>query len=158
MPGPHPKDPSVRARTNKTATRAVLRHRLKGVKAPPVPPLPDGVLWRPQVEDWWKRAFSSPMSDEWDTADVDAMYMAAALLQSFWDPECGSDARVRITTQVVKIMGECGLTPMARRRLQWQIEQGESASDRTAARRTAAAKAAKGAVSAAKDPREARRA
>ena len=133
MPGPDPKNPAVRARRNRVSTNRTLR----GVGSSKVPALPSDVVWRKPVVEWWGRAFSSPMSDEWTVADVDSMYMAAALLQSFWDPECGVDLRVRITGQVVRILGECGLTPMARRRLQWQVEQGEEASAKTSARRSA---------------------
>jgi hypothetical protein len=149
MKGPAPKNPSVRARTNRAATQSILR----AVKNPKIPPLPDGTDWSVAVQDWWRRAWSSPMCEEWTESDVDALYVAASLMQAFWDPDTSLTFRIRAASEVRQVLGECGLTPMARRRLQWQIEQGEEAAVRTSARRAAR----KPRVAAAADVRERRR-
>ena len=80
------KHPSVRARTNRTAVNTVLRP----VAKPKVPALPDHTDWSVAVQDWWGRAWSSPMSEEWVESDVDAMFMAASLMEQFCDPYTSS--------------------------------------------------------------------
>lgn len=60
-----PKDPSLRARRNTTTTRAVLKARTN----PTIPELPKG-RWHQQVQDWWTRAWSSPMVPEWTESDM----------------------------------------------------------------------------------------
>jgi hypothetical protein len=147
-----PKDPSVRARRNKTTTRAVLKPQIN----PKVPPLPTGVRWHPQVQAWWKRAWSSPMVPEWTESDVDALYLAARLQQQFWDPECSPNVCRGLAGEIRQLLAQCGLTPMSRRSLQWEIQRVEEGEDRAAARRAGKAPAKKAAAKVA-DPRAARR-
>lgn len=132
------KDPSVRARRNKTATRAVLKPQTN----PKVPALPTGTRWYPQVRDWWKRAWSSPMVPEWTESDVDALYLAARLMQQFWDPECSPNVCRGLAGEIRQLLTQCGLTPMARRSLQWEIERAEAAQESTTRRRANKAPAA----------------
>ena len=149
----HAKDPSVRARRNKATTRAVLTPQTN----PKVPPLPKGTCWFPQVRDWWKRAWSSPMKPEWTDSDVDALYLAAKLQQQFWDPETSANVCRALAGEIRQLMCQCGLTPMSRRSLQWEVERAESAQESTAKRRagrSAPAAATKAASPA--DPRKRR--
>lgn len=125
------KDSSVRARRNKTSTRA----RLKAVENPEIPDLPPGSRWYPQVSDWWTRAWSSPMVPEWTESDIDTMYLAAKLMQQFWKPATSASTCKALAGEIRQLLAQCGLTPMARRSLQWEIERGEEAAQRTAARR-----------------------
>jgi hypothetical protein len=147
----HAKDPSVRARRNKTTTRAVLKPQTN----PKVPPLPKGIRWYPQVRDWWKRAWSSPMKPEWTESDVDALYLAAKLQQQFWDPDTTPNVCRALAGEIRQLFSQCGLTPMSRRSLQWEIERAESAQAATNARRAGTAPAKKAAAKAAPptDPR-----
>lgn len=149
----HSKDPSVRARRNKTTTRAVLK---PAPKNPRIPALPTHIKWYPVVRDWWKRAWSSPMVPEWTDSDRDALYLAAGLMQQFWDPETPASSRTSTAGEVRQIMCQCGLTPMSRRSLQWEVERAESAQESTAKRRAGKAAAAKKTPAKA-DPRVARR-
>lgn len=130
---PQPKPASTRVRRNKTTTRAVLRP----VKNPKVPPLPAHLTWYPAVRDWWKRAWSSPMVPEWTESDKDAMFLAARLMQQFWDPETTASSRVSTAGEIRQLLSQCGLTPMSRRSLQWEIERAEAAQESTARRRAA---------------------
>lgn len=149
MPGPNAKDPSVRARRNKTSTRAVLR---PAPKNPRIPPLPTGVRWHAQVRDWWKRTWSSPMVPEWTESDVDALYLAAKLMHQFWDAETGASVCKQLAGEIRQILGQCGLTPMSRRSLQWEVERVEQAKETRAAAKKAPAKKTAAAKRAA-DPR-----
>jgi hypothetical protein len=128
------KDPSIRARRNKTTTRATLTPQTN----PKVPPLPTGTRWYPQVRDWWKRAWSSPMVPEWTESDVDALYLAAKLQQQFWDPETTPNVCRALASEIRQLLAQCGLTPMSRRALQWEIERAEAAQENTTRRRAGA--------------------
>ena len=132
---PKPKDPSLVARRNKTSTRAVLTPQSN----PKVPPLPKGIRWHQQVRDWWKRAWSSPMVPEWTESDIDALYMAARLMQMLWADDATPNEAKGLAGEIRQLLAQCGLTPMSRRSLQWEIERGESAAESTAQRRTKAA-------------------
>lgn len=117
MPGPSAVDPSVRARRNKSTTKATLKKQSN----PKIPPLPAGIEWRDAVRDWWKRAWSSPMRSEWDDSDVDLLYVAAKLWQEFWDPEIKPRDAKQLAGEIRLIEMQLGKTPMARRSLQWQL-------------------------------------
>jgi hypothetical protein len=152
---PQPKHPSVRARRNKTSTRAVL----KRVENPQIPPLPKGPRWYAQVQDWWTRAWSSPMVPEWTESDVDTMYLAAKLMQQFWKPDTSPTACKALAGEIRQLLAQCGLTPMSRRSLQWEIERAEEAQEKTKARRAGNSGSANKtpAVSKRPDPRTNRR-
>lgn len=147
---PAAKDPTLRARRNKTTTRATLTER-KNAK---IPPLPAGRRWHKQVSDWWKRAWSSPMVPEWTESDIDALYMAARLMQMLWE-DCTPGEAKSLAGEIRQLLAQCGLTPMSRRSLQWEIDRGEAASEATEKRRAGRSAPAKKAP-AKPDPRVAR--
>lgn len=126
------KPASTRARRNKTSTRALL----SAVPNPDIPNLPGHTEWHEPVRQWWNRAWSSPMAPEWTDADQDAMFLAARLMQQFWDDETRAAARVQTATEIRHVLMQCGLTPLSRRSLQWEIEKAESAQERTEQRRS----------------------
>lgn len=138
MPPP-PKEPSLRARRNKTTTRAVLTAR-KGAK---VPPLPKGTRWYPEVRAWWTRTWKSEMTGEWADSDTDGMYLALKLMQAFWDPDTSPNVCRALAGEIRQLLAQYGLTPMARRSLQWEIDRGEAAAETTAQRRAGKAAPAK---------------
>lgn len=132
MPGPAPKHPSVRARTNKTSTRATLS-TVHDVKAPPLPER----LWHEQTLLWWRDIWASPMAPEYDESDHHGLFALAVLVDDFWttlDMKLRKDLAAEIRQQ-----RQCfGLTPIDRRRLQWEIERVDEAQDRGERRRAAA--------------------
>lgn len=66
------------------------------------------------------------MAHEYLDADVHGLYRLAVLVDQFWaDPSPVLAAEIRLEQQCF------GLTPIDRRRLQWEIERGESAAIRT---------------------------
>jgi hypothetical protein len=125
------KPASTRARRNKTTTRAVL----SAVANPEIPELPGHTSWHEPVQDWWDRAWSSPMAPEWTDSDQDAMFLAARLMQQFWDDETRAAARVQTATEIRHVLMQCGLTPMSQRSLQWEIEKVDEAQTRGEQRR-----------------------
>jgi hypothetical protein len=144
---PLPKNPATRQRRNKHSTA----RKLGGLPADVVaPPLPEGREWRAETQAWWADVWASPMAGEFvdGRADIHGLFVLAVLVDDFWKkPTTMLAAEIRLQRQCF------GLTPIDRRRLQWEIERGEEASDRTRRRRSAPAPkpAADGGVPA--DPR-----
>lgn len=126
MPQPL-KHESVRARRNKSSTASVLA-TTHDVQAPT---LPADIAWHPLTTVWWEDLWASPMAPEYDYSDVHGLFMLAALMNQFWEsPNAALAAEIRLQRQAY------GLSPLDRRRLQWSIEQGEEAAEKTAKRKT----------------------
>lgn len=82
---------------------------------------------------WWADLWRSPMAPEYDQSDIHGLYMLAALIDSFWtSPSKELAAEIRLQRQ------SFGLSPIDRRRLQWEIERTDEAQDKGRRRRSAA--------------------
>jgi hypothetical protein len=154
MRGPLPKPAHLRQRVNRAATRATLPS-VEASARNKVPPLykRDKVTerWHPRVVAWWSAIWKSPMASEWLEADVlGLVYRTAELQQDFWVAD-EAQGRVAVETRIAKNEERLGLSPIDRRRLQWEIEKGDQAAERTQRRK--AIKQVEG-----KDPREVLRA
>ena len=144
MPGPLPKDPSVRARRNKTSTAAKLPLDGPGVEAPYLPPRiveVDGEQreagWHPLALQLWEDVWASPMVPEFLTADVHGLYVLVALTDAYWRRmEAGQvSGAAELSKEIRQQRMAYGLTPIDRRRLQWEVEKAEDASDKGRRRR-----------------------
>lgn len=133
MSGPIPKDPSVRARRNKTSTAATLRADAAIV----APELPAGVDWHPLTVEWWRDLWASPMAPEYVEADRHGMFRVAMLVNDFWCAETPKE-RAELQVRLEKGDADFGTNPMARRRLQWEIERTEDAVAKGSKRRASA--------------------
>lgn len=123
-----PKDPALRRRRNRTTTARTISV-VPGLKPPA---LPKGYDWRPETVAWWKAVWKSPMAGELEPSDVHELHLLAALVDRFWrNPSKDMAAEIRLQRQCF------GLTPIDRRRLQWEVEKAESAQSRAKTRRTA---------------------
>lgn len=145
MPGPAPKDPSLRARRNKTSTAATLRVVEPANAAPARHALPervdeDGapVEWHARAVDWWERAWASPMAAEWLDADVPGLELVAELWDEFYKATSPS-LRIKLSAELRSQERRFGLAPMDRRTLQWEVERAEDAQDKGRRRRVQAA-------------------
>lgn len=151
-PGPNAKDPSVRARRNVTSTRSVLE------KPDPddvvVPPLPATIEWYPEVVAWWDDLWVSEPRGEWIDADIHLLYVAARLYQMMLDPATKATAAKALAGEYRQILVQFGLTPMARRSLQWEVPRPPE-DDKSAppARKPAVKTRAQKAAAAKADPR-----
>lgn len=136
MPGPAPKHPSARQRRNRTSTAATLVADPK-LKAPRLPERE----WHEQTLAWWGDVWSSPMAPEYDESDHHGLFALAMLVDDFWSTQ---DAKLRKDLAAeIRQQRQCfGLTPIDRRRLQWEIEKADEAQDRGRKRRSAAPKPA----------------
>jgi hypothetical protein len=130
MPSPIPKSAATRQRRNKTSTH----RQLEAVHDVEAPKLPTGVKWHKQTRAWWKDVWASPMAPEFDESDIHGLYLLAVLVDGFWhNPSKEQAAEIRLQRQCF------GLTPIDRRRLQWEIDRGDSAASKTRKRREAQA-------------------
>lgn len=130
MPGPTPKRPELRQRRNKKTTRATFTREAGPRKRAPSLPKRDGKTWHKLTRAWWSDLWHSPMADEYLRVDEHALFRLAALIDLFWsDPSKELAAEIRLEQQAF------GITPLDRRRLEWSIEQVETAQQRNASRR-----------------------
>ncbi|GIH70331.1 phage terminase small subunit [Sphaerimonospora thailandensis] len=142
---PIPKPAGMRQRRNRAATSAKLQADPK-LKAPNLPELPDR-LWHPMTLAWWADVWRSPMAPEYDESDRHGLFLLAVLVDDFWvKPSKDLAAEIRLQRQ------SFGLSPIDRRRLQWEIDRGDEATERTRKRRAAPA-ARKGSDGKPVDPR-----
>ena len=149
MRGPAPKPAHLRQRKNRTSTHATLPSVEDAAKneVPELYKRPETENWHPRVTAWWNAIWKSPMAGEWLESDVVGLvYRTAELQQDFWKAG-DATGRVAVETRIAKNEERLGLSPIDRRRLQWEIEKGDQASERTETRK--ARKAVAG-----KDPRE----
>lgn len=140
MPGPPPKSPGMRQRRNKTSTRATLPPEESPllpsaddevIDGEPVerviPPLPPRGRrkWHALTLLWWEDVWASPMATEFLRADLHGLYILADLVDQYWKkPSTKLAGEIRQQRQCF------GLTPIDRRRLQWEVDRGEEAEDR----------------------------
>lgn len=123
-----PKHPSTRARRNKVAGARTLS-AVHDVETPDLPEI-DDVEWHDMTVWWWDDIWSSPMAPEYDESDIHGLFMLAMLVNAFWsEPSTTLMSEIRLQGQ------RFGLSPIDRRRLQWEIEQGEKAEESTRQRR-----------------------
>ena len=120
MPGPLPKDSSIRQRRNKATTRAMLpAEHLPRKRAPAFPKHPDGYpVWHDEAIRWWKSVWSSPMRHEYLRGDEPALFRLLLLVDTFWRTR-----NLAVQREIRLMEREFGLTPYSRRRLEWQVAQ-----------------------------------
>ena len=130
MPGPLPKDPKIRRRTNRSPTRATFEDD-GNARPKRKPDLPKNLEWHSMTRRWWDDLWASPMRDEFLRVDVHGLFRLAVLIDRFWRGETDLSAEIRLQGQLF------GLTPIDRRRLQWEVARGEEAEERRTRRKPA---------------------
>ena len=117
MPGPPPKPASQRRRRNKAPAVVKLANRQPGKP----PSLPKG--FSPAARKWWATVWASPMAVLWLEADVPSLVRLAALVELADSGEMAP----QVLAEIRQLEDRFGLSPLARRRLQWELEQGAEA-------------------------------
>jgi len=127
MPGPAPKKPKLRQRRNKDVTARIFQEKKPITNIPELPKRRR--KWREETIAWWKDIWESPMAPEFIQSDIHQLYILADLIDQYWrDQAKGKGASPALATEI-RLQRQCfGLTPIDRRRLQWEIEKGEAAS------------------------------
>lgn len=87
------------------------------------------------VIEWWETVWRSPMASEFLDADMrGGLYLLAELYQRRWTSEDTKEIR-EIAAEIRQQEVRFGLSPIDRRRLQWEVEKAESAVEKTQTRR-----------------------
>ena len=139
MPGPVSKPKAERRnRTQRVGARVLHAVAAGDVVAPS---LPDRV-WHPLVLSWWADIWLSPMAPEWQASDVHGLFELAGVMDRFWravdDPDATPGSITGLAMQLRQGRQQYGLSPLDRRRLEWEIDRGDGATDRTAKRKALA--------------------
>jgi hypothetical protein len=137
MKGPVPKNPRTRRRQNKIAGASVLQLLPpEKVKVPPLPRRSDRrPQWTERTREWWREIWASPMTSEWLESDRGGLLILADLLDLFWRAD-STTAKVQLAGEI-RLQGQrYGLSPLDRRRLQWEVARGEEAQRRTERRQS----------------------
>jgi hypothetical protein len=92
---------------------------------------------------WWRDVWSSPMAPEYDDSDKHGLYVLAMLVEDFWRADT-MDWRQKLAAELRQQGQRFGLSPIDRRRLQWEIERTQEAQDKAERRRSQPAKAVAG--------------
>lgn len=133
MPGPMPKRNP--ARRNRTSTKATLS-AVPGLEVPELPAREVG--WAEATMAWWVDVWASPMAPEYDESDRHGLFLLAVLVDDYWTAESAGE-RSKMAAEI-RLQRQCfGLTPMDRRRLQWEIERTDEAQTKGEQRRAKAA-------------------
>lgn len=135
--GPAPKKKTTRQRRNKTSTNSTLIESspLGNGRPPALGRRPDRRPWRDQVKSFWSDVWHSPMAPEYTQSDVHGLLMLADLIQQYWDDPCPQIA------SEIRLQRQCyGLTPIDRRRLQWEIKRVDETPTRPKPKRPKRAK------------------
>jgi hypothetical protein len=117
MPGPPPKSPATRRRRNRSSTARTLT-ATPSAEAFALPVKDGG--WHDLTLAWWADTWASPMAEEYVAADAHGLIILAELVDRFWrSPSKDLAAEIRLQR------AEFGLSPIARRRLQWEVARVE---------------------------------
>jgi hypothetical protein len=73
------------------------------------------------TQKWWADLWSSPMAPEYAGMDINGLFRVAMLMNDFWLADTAK-ARAEIQVRLEKADADFGTNPLARRRLEWQIE------------------------------------
>lgn len=122
MPSPIPKDPKTRQRRNKTTTATLVDDAPRKLN-PKLPKREDGEPWHAQTLQFWKLVWKSPMAPEYVEADVPGLIRLATLIDAFWKADVG---KIVALSAEIRLVGQnYGLSPLDRRRLQWEVKRVE---------------------------------
>lgn len=135
------KSPDERQRRNKASTRATLPAEGSGKTAPKLPKRYVGCVefgcgthcrkgkhelgWSRLTEAFWTDTWESPMATQYEVADIHGLYRLAMLVDQFW-----ATPTAQIAAEIRQGQQAYGLTPLDRKRLEWQIEQTTAAQKR----------------------------
>lgn len=119
-----PKPPGQRRRRNadQPQWRALPGEGRKG-RPPGLPP--KRPAWLKLTRDWWKSIWASPMATAWLPSDVPTLVRLARIVEA----DNRGEATASLLAEARQLEDRFGLSPMARRRLQWEVARaGDGAS------------------------------
>jgi len=147
--GPAPSPGSGRSAYRKKKGEGAVLSRSVTVEKPPLPAIR---FWNEMTQAWWDDVWASPMAQEYDESDKHGLMALAMVVDDFWNSE--TPRQRQEASQEIRLQGvRFGLSPIDRRRLQWEIEKAEDAQARTTKRRRSAEELSSPAPTDGKDPR-----
>ena len=131
--GPPPKPSALRQRRNRVTTAAQLPAQplAEGESVIPktLPKRGEGErAYHARTLEFWEEVRVSEMAGELIRVDVPGLYILAELVDRFWHGETTLAAEIRLERQCF------GLTPLDRRRLQWEVAKVKDAERKRAPR------------------------
>lgn len=116
--GPAPKPPELRQSRRRMPDGARLTNLASRRKAPPLPCLGPESSWRIETGRWWRNIWRSPMASEWLPSDLDGLVAVATLWDRYWRTH-----DMKILAEIRLQEARFGLSPLDRRRLQWEVKK-----------------------------------
>lgn len=113
-PLPKPKDQRRRRNVSQAQWNELPADGRKG-KAPALPTRKGG--WQAATRSWWSTIWASPMATAWLDADVDGLVRLAMLKDDF----ARGVAPATALPAMQALEDRFGLSPKARRALQWEV-------------------------------------
>jgi hypothetical protein len=118
-----PRDPKPRA-LRRRRNHVVGAVKLVAVDGS-VPPLPrrrrgEGA-WDDRTRAWWEKVWKSPMASVYLDADVPGLARLAGMIDRV---HRGEAVPTFLHQEIRQLEDRYGLSPLARRRLQWEIDKG----------------------------------
>ncbi len=90
----------------------------------------------PLTVAFWREITESPMANEWDRSDLHGLILLADLYNTYWNcPPEKMATKAQLAAEIRLQEQRFGLSPLDRRRLQWEIERSEQAQDAGSRRR-----------------------
>lgn len=114
-----PKPPGQRRRRN--AGQSQWRQLPAEGRSGDAPELPD-LDWMDETRVWWETIWASPMATVWMDADVEPLVRLARLR----DADARGEGSVAALAQITALEDRFGLSPKARRALQWEVSQSDN--------------------------------
>lgn len=120
-----PKPASQRQRRNRPSSASTLRAGPDDGRPQRAPTLDKGHDWHSETRRWWRDIWHSPMAPEYLKTDGHGLTRLALLVDDFWRADTAS-IRMKLSAEIRHLGALFGLTPIDRRRLQWEVERVES--------------------------------
>jgi hypothetical protein len=128
--GRKPKSPETRQRRNKSTSAATLPpEKPEGEAAQPkVPPLPEkNGGWTKQAMVAWYRIWKAPMAARYLKADFFRIEILTDMVDRYWRGETALASQIRLEGD------SFATSPLARRRLEWEIRDQAEELEKVAA-------------------------
>jgi hypothetical protein len=87
--------------------------------------------WHPETRRTWDEWWASPEAAEWTQVHVSGLLRIIVLVEDFWRAD-GSKERKELAGEIRLQGAEFGLSPLAKRRLQWERIHEEDEAAKTA--------------------------
>jgi hypothetical protein len=118
-----------------TRSRRVTLQQSPNKARQALPEAPEGQAWHQLALDFWDDLWDSPMAAEYTAEDVHRLRLLLNLFDKFWKASDAGKPIIGLAAEIRQESAGFGLSPLDRRRLQWEIERGETAEQKRASRK-----------------------